>query len=197
MPGSSGQAGDHGARALEELLANEIPRLEAFLRARVGGIVAARESVRDIAQSICREALPDLKGAGLEDEVQLRRWLFARAIRKVCNRYRYHNRECRSPDRELATPESEGEAQALLEAYATVGTPSRNASAREELCRFEAALLRLNDEQREAIALTRVAGLSPREAGEQMQRSESAVRGLVHRGLTALSGYLDQQGADE
>lgn len=49
----------------------------------------------------------------------------------------------------------------------------------------------LPDNQRDAVTMSRLMGLSYDQVAEQMGVSESAVRGLVARGLAALSTQLD------
>ena len=66
--------------------------------------------------------------------------------------------------------------------------------AKEELARFEAAVQQLPENQRDAVTMSRLMGLDYAQIAEQMGSSESAVRGLVARGLAALSMQLD---ADE
>ena len=56
-------------------------------------------------------------------------------------------------------------------------TPSRAAGAREELDRVEQALQELPDNQREAVLLSRIGGISYGDIARQMTLSESAVRG--------------------
>ena len=48
-------AGD-GA-AMEQLIAQHLPRLRAFVRLRLGPQLAAKESASDIVQSACRDVL--------------------------------------------------------------------------------------------------------------------------------------------
>ena len=76
---------------------------------------------------------------------------------------------------------------AKLRGYSGVFTPSREAAGREELERLEAALARLSDEHREVVVLARIVGLSSPEIAERMQRSEGAVRVLLHRALARLA----------
>ena len=53
--------------------------------------------------------------------------------------------------------------------------------------RIEQAFATLSDDYREAISLRRLCGMSYAEIAERMQRSESAVLNLVHRGLAQLA----------
>ena len=170
--------------SLETLLATHVPALMAFLRTRVDGVVAARESVRDLAQSVCREALQESDRLDWRGEAAFRSWLFVLATRKLLDRRRYYTQQRR--DQRVEVPVGD-DAELLLNAYAQVATPSRNASAREELGRVERDILALPEAQREALLLSRVAGLSYAEIARQKGCNESAVRGLVARALTRLA----------
>lgn len=175
-------------RAYDQLFAQSMPALVAFLRAKVGGELAGRESVRDIAQSVCREVLRDLSMLQFRGEEQFRAYLFLQASRKVVDRHRYHKQEMRDPARVEPLP-SEGDEAHLLGAYGSL-TPSRAACAREELTRVEQALQLLPEAQRDALLLSRVAGLGYDEIARQKGISAAAVRGLVARGLARLAGLL-------
>lgn len=192
---SAAGAGD--AQAFDSLFARNLPRLMAFVRARVGGVVAEKESVHDLVQSVCREAVEDLDRFDFRGEEAFRQWLFVRAVRKICNRYRWYQRARRDVGREKAADASEEGVEEFVTAFATISTPSRHASAREQMELFEAALEQLPDAQREAIAMTRVAGLSYAEAAEALGRTEAAVRGLVMRGLARLSALLESNEGGE
>ena len=188
---AAARSGD--SAAFETLFGRTLPRLVAFIRAHAGGIVADRDSATDLAQSVCREALEDLGGFDYRGEEEFRRWLFKRATRKIHSRHRWLLRERRDVRRESPAP-TDFDAVGL--AYADV-TPSREAGAKEEVLRIEAALDQLPEPQREAISLTRIAGLSYSEVAEELGRSESAVRGLVMRGLARLAALLEQSEGDQ
>jgi len=183
------QAAASGDRAAyDDLFANNLPALIAFLRAKVSGELAERESVHDLAQSVCREVLRDLDQLAFSGEEQFRAYLFLQASRKVVDRYRYHKQEKRDAARVEALPTETQEAR-VLGTYGTL-TPSRVAGAKEELSRVEAALQMLPEAQRDAVLLSRIAGLGYPEIARQKGISESAVRGLVARGLARLAGLL-------
>lgn len=185
------QAAATGDRAAyDELFANNLPALVAFLRAKVGGELANRESVRDLAQSVCREVLRDLAALEFRGEEQFRAYLFLQATRKVIDRYRYHKQEMRDPARIEPLP-TESQEAADLGLYGAL-TPSRVAGAKEELTRVEQALQLLPEAQRDAVLLSRIAGLGYQEIAQQKGITEAAVRGLVARGLARLAGLLGQ-----
>ena len=178
-------------RAVDTLFARNLPPLVAFIRARTGKAVAARESAVDIAQSVFREVLQDADKIVLEGEGAFRNWLYMQATRKVLDRAKFHGRERRDAGKEIAMPTAGPAADALLDCYATIASPSRHAEAREELDRFEKAVQTLPAPQRDAVTMSRLMGLSYAQVAEQMNLTEAAVRGHVARGLAALSSVLD------
>ena len=182
--------------ALDSLFARNLPPLVAFIRARSGKVVAARESAVDIAQSVFREVLADADRIELQGEGAFRNWLFMQATRKVLDRAKFHGRDRRDAQKEVGIPEAGPAADALLACYASIATPSQHAVAKEELSRFEAAVQKLPDNQRDAVTMSRLMGLEYDQVAEQMGLSESAVRGLVARGLAALSMELDLDESD-
>ncbi len=60
---------------------------------------------------------------------------------------------------------------------------------------FRAALATLPDEQREVVIMRHVVGLSPREIAKRLDRSESSIHGLHHRGRRALQDELRRLGS--
>jgi len=179
------------ARALASLFARNLPPLIAFIRARAGRAIAARESAADLAQSVCREVLEDADQIELRGETAFRNWLFMQATRKVLDRARYHGRIRRDARRELPAPTAGSEPGDLLACYRSICTPSEHAAAREELARIEAAIAELPENQRDAVTMSRLMNLTYPQIAEQMGLTESAVRGLVARGLAAVSSRID------
>ena len=183
--------------AVDALLARYLPELRAFVRLRAGPLIRAHESSSDLVQSTCREVLEHLDRFRFPSESAFRHWLFTTALRKLSNRRDYWTAAKRAAPGEGAEKPLVGAPQAdeaLLQSYASFATPSRNAIAREELERIEAAFEQLSEEHREVITLARVVGLSRAEIAEQMGRSEVAVRALLHRALARLSDLLVQDG---
>lgn len=181
---------------LDRLLGESMTPLIAFIRARSGGAVAARESAVDLAQSVCREVLQDLEQIEYRGDTAFRSWLFQAASRKILDRSRHHHRERRDVRREVPIDAGDGgaSAEAMLSVYQTVTTPSRHASAKEELVRIEAAMGELPADQRDAVMMSRVLGLSYAEIAAQLGKTESSVRGLVARGLAEFAGRLEPDG---
>jgi RNA polymerase sigma factor (sigma-70 family) len=182
---------------MEELLERHLPELRAYLRRRARGLLAARESASDLAQSVCREVIEHVDRFEHGAEGSFRAWLYRTAERKLVDRYRYYT----ASKRDGARGEADGGASIGARADASgagagagllplPATPSRQAVAREELAAAEAALARLQPAQREAILLSRVEGLPHAEIARRMGRSEGAVRNLVYRGLAQVAAEL-------
>lgn len=70
-------------------------------------------------------------------------------------------------------------------------SPSQHASHQEELRRLADALSQLPDDQRRAVELHHLEGLSVAEVADVLGRGKSAVVGLLFRGLRNLRQLLD------
>ena len=60
---------------------------------------------------------------------------------------------------------------------------------------LKAALEQIPQDQREVLVLRHIAGLSPAEIADRLDKSEGAVHGLHHRGRGALRAALEELGA--
>ncbi len=180
-------AGDQGA--LQSLLVAHLPSIEAFVRLRAYGVVAAKESCADLVQSACLQALRNLDKLEFRGDAEFRNWLFGNVVHKIAHRARHHRAAKRDVAREVEVDHAA--ADSLLGCYASICSPSRHAEGREALAAFEVAFDELPEDYQQAVALNRVAGLSYDEIAEQMGRSAEAVRLLVYRGLAKLLARLD------
>ncbi|MEZ5966862.1 MAG: sigma-70 family RNA polymerase sigma factor [Planctomycetota bacterium] len=180
------------APAIDDLLRRHLPALRAFLRLRAGPAIRARESAADLAQSVCRELLQQMGNFDYRGEAAFKAWLFTAAMRKLVERQRYYEADKRDVGREVHAPGT-GDA-GLLEVYGNVITPSRYAEAHEAMESLERAFDALPQEYRDVIVWHRIVGLSQREIGERMGRSEIAVQRLFARARAKLSAYLPDPG---
>lgn len=171
-----------GEGAAEALLAHYLPRLRAFVRARIGEQLRRRESESDVVQSICRGILAERGQLEFEAEAQFRAWLFTAALNKIREKGRFWGRERRSRDHEVDRDIGE-----LSHGYAGMFTPSRIASANEEIERLEHLLEQLPEEYREVISLCRVARLPHEQVATLMGKSVGAVRQMLGRALRKLA----------
>ena len=178
------------AAQLAAMLERHQRGLTAFVRLRMGPALAARESSSDIVQSVCREFL----GAGdrfeYRSEDRMRGWLYTAALRKVLQKARHHRAAARSPRREVQAQDSDLSHADLLSAYSSCVTPRRDASAREEVERFERAFVKLSEPHRDVISLVKIAGLPHAEVAAQLETTIEGSRALLRRALVRLSEFL-------
>jgi RNA polymerase sigma-70 factor (subfamily 1) len=181
-------AGDLAAR--KRLLLENLPRLKAYLQIKAGAALKSKESISDLAQSVCLQVLDDLPNFEFRSEPQFRHWLFQHALHKIINKREFYDAQKRDMRREVAAAPAT-DCEALSQScFATLMTPSRHASGREQLAQFETVLEALADDYKEAINLRKVVGLDYDEIATAMGRSVGAVRNLVHRGLAKISTCL-------
>lgn len=174
--------------ALDRLLQRYLPQLHAFVHARLGAELRARESSLDVVQSVCRELLAAAPGFEFRGEERFRDWLFTAALNKIRDKARFHGRDKRDVARE------EGGDDASLVRAASFLTPSVDAIGRETAEALAAALAELSEEHREVITLARIVQLPYAVIAESMGRSEAAVRQLLVRALLHLSQHLKRRG---
>jgi RNA polymerase sigma-70 factor (ECF subfamily) len=181
-------AGDEAARG--ELLDRHVARLRAYVRRRQGARLAARESSRDVVQSVLREALAGLDGFRAGEPPARSgfwRWLARTAENKLASRGRFWSRLRRDDAREQPA-----EGAAADDLFGTDGaSPSQAAMAREELERLERAFAELPPAWREVIVLVRLSGLSHAEAARRLGRTEASTRTLLSRALARLATRLE------
>lgn len=185
--------GDAGSVSV--LLDRHLPGLLAFVRARVGARLREREDALDLVQSACREVLEDIQVRDFGDESGFKRWLYRAAENKIRDKARYHGRERRDAARVRSLDVArDDELATYRRGVAAFFTPSREAMAREELATLERALAELPEDYRQVILLTRVMNLGHATVAEQMGRSETATRSLLHRALARLARLMAEQG---
>jgi RNA polymerase sigma-70 factor, ECF subfamily len=120
-------------------------------------------------------------GSFRDTGASFRSWLFRIAHNQVANAFRSRGRRTTSP------LDGEDHPSSLLDPAATVG-------AADESRELRAALDSLSPERRQVLVLRFVDGLTAREIGLVLGRSEGAVRVLQHRALRELASILDAGG---
>lgn len=180
--------------ALEALLERYLPQLHAFVHARLGPRLRARESTVDVVQSVCRQLLANRSLFDFRGEERFRAWLFRSALNKLREKHRRLKAERRSPGREERWHEDLAPRE--LAVLAAPHTPSEVAVGRETAAAVAAALDALSEEHREVITLARLVELPHRVIAELMDRSEDAVRQLLGRALLRLARELAARGID-
>ncbi len=188
-------AGADSAAHMQRLLEDHLPRLRAFIRLRTNQAIRAHESSSDLVQSVCREVLQDQGQFEFQGEAAFRNWLYTCALRKIVARDRHWHAQRRDVGREKALAGSDSSLGGdLLDAYATLSTPSVLSVRKESEAAFEAAFDELTEEHREIVTLARLIGLSHAEIAAQLGKTEEACRQLLRRALIKLEIALDKRG---
>ena len=110
-------------------------------------------------------------------------------MNKIQMKGRHYKAQKRDVRREVAAAD-----HSVLEAYASICTPSRHAAANEERERIESAFDRLPHDYRQVLTLCCVMGQPHRQVAEEMGRSEVAVRKLLSRARARLGLELALEG---
>ncbi|MCB9876644.1 MAG: sigma-70 family RNA polymerase sigma factor [Planctomycetes bacterium] len=169
--------------AVDELVQRHLAALRAFVRLRMGAELRAREESCDIVQSVAREVLRHRDRFRHGGERGFREWLFTTASRKVSNRLKRWRTEKRSVARERP-------AELPSQLAGLSPSPSRHASAREELVAVEAAFDLLTPEQRDIVTMSRLLGMGHGEIAARLDKSEVAVRKILSRAVARLVAAL-------
>ncbi len=185
------QATEGDRDALDLLLQRYLPQLHAFVHARLGAALRARESSMDVVQSVCRELLSARDKFDFQGEDRFRAWLFTAAFNKVRERHRRLHSDKRDVDREEAAPFEDSFA-----AVAHLLTPSQDAIGNETAAAMRDALAVLAEEHREVITLAKLVHLPHRVIAEVMSRTEAATRQLLARAMLQLVRELRRRGVD-
>ncbi|MEM1449707.1 MAG: sigma factor, partial [Planctomycetota bacterium] len=125
--------------ALETLVVRHYPMLRAYLRLNAGPAVRRRESVSDLAQSVCREVLRNADRFEYMGEAAFRAWLCEAALMKIKNKHAFHNADKRDAGREVEREDGVPNAHELAVIYGTSLGPEGNAIRAETIELIEAA----------------------------------------------------------
>ena len=122
----------------------------------------------------------DAIGRFRDEGATFRSWLFRIAHNQVANALRSRARRRTSPLDGVPEP-------------VAAADPAREAGAADDARRVRRALVELSEDRRQVIVLRFADGLSAREIGAVLGRSEGAVRVLQHRALRELAGILGSE----
>ncbi|MFO0817257.1 MAG: sigma-70 family RNA polymerase sigma factor [Pirellulales bacterium] len=147
------------------------------------------------ASDIVQQTLLEAHAAGPcwpADEVDRVAWLRKALTHNLVDAMRALRRGKRDVAREYSLADAMERSSARLAEWlsADQSTPSVAAIRNEDLLRLADALTQLPDEQREAVISHHLHGATLAEVAQQLRKSESAVAGLLHRGLRRLRQLL-------
>jgi len=171
---------DGDASAFESLYLRYRDALLLSIRCRLGAGLRSKLQSEDILHSVVKDAIEELPSGGFEPRGpgSLARYLHACVLNKIRSKADYFGAAKRSGERAL----TDSLAERLPNAR---GSEPRYAdSARYE--RLERAIARLPEDQREAILLRRVEGLSNESVAAVLGKTPEAASKLYNRALAKL-----------
>ena len=167
--------------------------LYLMARAHLGPRMQQQIDASDLVQQTLMDAHANRDQFRGDTDAERAAWLRQILAHNLNDALRHHHRAKRDISRqqslEVGIDESFRRAQSWLEAKQS--SPSQHAEKKEDLLQLADALTQLPDDQRDAVIFRHLQGMSLVEVASQLNRSESAVAGLVYRGLKKLHDLLD------
>jgi RNA polymerase sigma-70 factor (ECF subfamily) len=177
----------------------EGPALERFrhyllllARLQLGERLRGKVEASDVVQQTLLEAhrkRDQFRGHG---DAELAAWLRQMLAYGIADALRAYGRAKRDVRQERSLEAALDESSARLEAWlaADQSSPSQRAMRQEEQLQLAEALARLPEDQRRAVELKHLQGYSVAAIAGAMGRSETAVGGLLRRGMIRLRELL-------
>jgi RNA polymerase sigma-70 factor, ECF subfamily len=185
---------DPHAEAYDQELARYREYLSLLARLQVDPRLQAKIDLSGVVQQTlleAHEAQEQLRGRG---EGEKAAWLRKALARNLSDEIRKLRRDKRDVVREQSLEDALDQSSARLEAWLAVeqSSPSERLEQKEQALRLAAALGQLRPNQRQAIELRHLRGLSLADIARKLECSQSAVVGLLHRGVQKLREVLSE-----
>jgi RNA polymerase sigma-70 factor (ECF subfamily) len=183
----------------EKDLAERLERFRSYLyllaRLQLNPRFQGKLDASDVVQqTLARalEALDQFRGSG---DAEMAAWLRQILTRHLANTLRDLGRGKRDIARERSLEATLTQSSARLEAWlaADQSSPSQRAERNEQVLHLAEAMATLPEAQCEALTLHHLHGWTLEEVSRQIGRSETAVAGLIKRGLKALRRQLQDE----
>lgn len=187
------QNGDESA--LERLCKVYNERVLRIIRMRMGPELRTKLQSMDLVQDAFISALRSLENFTYQNEGDFLRWISKIAenrIRDNFDKIHANKRDARKEIPLISNRDATQESFARTLGPVDSTTPSLIMSRREDLNKLEKAMDELKPEYKEVITLTKIEGLTYKEAAEKMGKGSDAVRMLLSRAITALSQSFEK-----
>lgn len=183
-------AQDGDKAALDQLCKTYNDRILRIIRMRMGPELRSKLQSMDLVQDAFISAIRGLDNFTYKNEGDFMRWVSKIAENRI--RDNIDNLHAKKRDIRKETPLNNNRSDTQDSYIGMTGpvdttTPSIIMSKREDLNKLEKAMDKLKPEYREVITLTKIEGLTYKEAAEKLGKGPDAVRMLLSRAMTALS----------
>ena len=164
------------------------PYLKMLARMQFDGVLQAKLDESDIVQQTLLEAHQSLGQFRGRSEGEQAAWLRQILARNLADELRKFRRGKRNLRLEESLQAKLNESSVRLERWlaSEEGTPSECAMTNEHMTVLTAALMKLPEDQRQAVQLHHLQGKTATAIAKRLGRSEVAVAGLLRRGLKKL-----------
>jgi RNA polymerase sigma-70 factor (ECF subfamily) len=168
--------------------------LRLLARLQLSPRLAGKIDLSGVVQQTLLEAYQG-RDAFPSDAARQATWLRRALANNLTDEIRKVRSRGQGPVREQSLEQALEVSSARLEAWLAheESTPCRAAVRNERLRQLAEALLRLPDDQRLAVELHHLQGLSLADVGQHLGRSREAVAGLVFRGLKHLRTLVAEE----
>jgi RNA polymerase sigma-70 factor (ECF subfamily) len=169
--------------------------LIVLARSRIGSQDAAKLDASDIVQETLLEAHRKSDQFRGSEPASMAAWLRQMLACNLTDRIRSLHRQKRDASREVAIEaiSLEASSQRLNDWIASQqSTPSLQLRRLETLLELASAMEQLPEAQREAVRMRYIDGLALADIAQRLNRTTTAVAGLLKRGLEHLRGQLDR-----
>lgn len=168
------------------------PYLRMLARVKMRPQLQAKAGTSDIVQQTLLQAVQAIDQFRGSSEAELRGWLRQILARNLAHLQRDLHRDKRDIRRERSIEQQLQHSSVRLEGWLAGNdpSPSQHAVASERVVQLAAAVERLPQAQRDAVQMHYFEGLKLAEVAKQLDKSPSAVAGLLHRGMKTLRSHL-------
>ncbi|MDG2220722.1 MAG: sigma-70 family RNA polymerase sigma factor [Rubripirellula sp.] len=182
--------------ALQQLLISRYDQLSSVIRSRIPAQLRTVLDVEDILQIAFIQVFRGLSNFKVGDTEAFHAWVRSIAEAKVTDAIRSATRKKRGGDWKRIEAGVPNTSESFLDLILLLSdqrrTPSQSAATHEAVVALQIALAGLPEDQREAIRLRHIECLTVEEVVDKLNKSEPAVRGLLHRGKLSLKQSLGQ-----